>query len=60
MKQPKRVYKTETNSSAAEKARKVTLEAKGEINCSLCPWHKGENASHKKHGTQKPQKKDHR
>jgi hypothetical protein len=49
-----------TNKSVYRKARKAELERRGEINCSRCPFHDGENhGPYKKHST-KPKGRDHR
>lgn len=49
----------EKPNNRAEKLAK--REERGQLKCSICPPHKGENASRKpKHGVKKPKKKDHR
>lgn len=39
------LIKNETNSTVYNRARKVFLELRGNINCSRCPYHRKENAS---------------
>jgi hypothetical protein len=39
----KLIIKTTESRSAYNKARKIYLERKGEIHCSLCPYHGNEN-----------------
>lgn len=39
----KLIIKSTENRGAYNKARKVYLERKGEIHCSLCPYHGNEN-----------------
>lgn len=47
---PNEIYKITTNKSVYNKVRKQILEHKGEIHCSYCPYHNGENFDKKIYG----------
>lgn len=39
------IVRRETNSTVYNRARKIFLERRGDINCSRCPYHRSENHS---------------
>src|SRR5580704_19408372 len=49
-------YATTSNSTAYRRLRRFHLEREGEVSCSYCPPHRGENSSRTRygHGARKP------